>query len=117
METTFDNYLLQQRETSIIDAQWSVFSSHYFEDYDTTDFKKLCLRLSPVLGLRPPDFDDVASIPVLQDAISQYLQSEEGVAEVKRIAHKLIASCFHYSKTQDSTLSAQGVSSGQTLSG
>jgi hypothetical protein len=68
------------------------------EDWATPDSGRY-IRLNPDLKKAPPPLDAKNELDKLQKLVQQQLKTLEMTRKVQDVAHRLIASCFFFSKT------------------
>jgi hypothetical protein len=68
------------------------------EDWSNPDSERF-IRLNPDLKSTPPPLDAKNELDQLQKLVQKQLKRPEMIRKVQDVAHRLVASCFYFSKT------------------
>jgi len=56
------------------------------------------VRINPDIGRTPPNLDDVSEMPKLKAATRSALKSHDSLAQIEKVSHILVSSCFYYER-------------------
>ncbi len=86
---------------------WNTFRSDVLGGIYAGDRRRY-IRLNPDLGFKVPKLDAVDLLGDIQQAARNQLKSSAASAQVKEVAHRLVASTFFFERTDASTKEQEG---------
>ena len=88
--------ILVNRMDNILDT--TLAWDRFYEDVKGSGAAHRYIRFNPGLRFPPPKLDDKKSLKQLEDEVNYSLTHPSAKESLRRIAHRLIASCFYFEK-------------------